>query len=97
MAGWRSRSLDAPSIHSLLLHEYDEFTDDDEESDSDDPLDDSDKDRDCVFGKNYSESDESNDDEHEGSSATTLYLSYLYDFVLKISLFSLCIQFYIIN
>lgn len=81
-----------------MLSRFDyELTEDEGDSDSDDPLDDSDKDKGYIFSEGYSESKGSNNDEHEGPYATTLYLCYLYDFVLKISLFSLCIQFYIIN
>lgn len=73
MVSRRYRSLDTPSIHSLFsLKNNGEFIDDDGDSDIDDPLDDSDKDRDYIFGKGYSESEASSDDEHEGPSATTM-------------------------
>ena len=66
MAGRRSHSLGTPTIQFLLSREDDgEFIDDEGDSDSD-------KDRDYVFGKCYSESEESSDNEHEGPSATTL-------------------------
>ena len=73
MAGRRHRSLDITSIQSLLSRKDDEeFIDDEGDSDSDDPRDDSDEDRDYVFGESYSESEESSDDEHEGPAASTL-------------------------
>ena len=73
MAGRRSRSLDTRTIQSLLSREDDgEFIDVEGDSDSDDPLDDSDKDRDYVSETGYSESEESSDIEHEGPSAITL-------------------------
>ena len=73
MAGRRRRSLDLPSIQSLLSRKDDgEFIDDEGDSDSDDPRDDSDEDRDYVFGEDFSESEESSDDEREGPAASTL-------------------------
>ncbi|MPC64354.1 hypothetical protein E2C01_058468 [Portunus trituberculatus] len=72
MAGRRRHSLDIPSIQSLLSRIDDGEFVDDGDSDSDDPRDDSDENRDFVFGKDYSESEESSDDEHEGPAASTL-------------------------
>ncbi|MPC14126.1 hypothetical protein E2C01_006879 [Portunus trituberculatus] len=60
------------SIQSLLSRIDDGEFIDDGDYDSDDPRDDSDEDRDCVFGEDYSESEESSDDEHEGPAAPTL-------------------------
>ena len=73
MAGRRSCSLDTRTIQSLLSREDDgEFIDVEGDSDSDDTLDDIDKDGDYVFETGYSESEECSDNEHEGPSATIL-------------------------
>ncbi len=65
-AGRRRRTLDLPSIQSLLSSEDDaELIDDEGDFNSDDSLDENDGDREYVFG-GYSKSEESSDDEHEG-------------------------------
>ncbi|MPC77592.1 hypothetical protein E2C01_072049 [Portunus trituberculatus] len=72
MTGRCRHSLHIPSIQSLLSHIDDGKFIDDGDSDSDDPRDDSNEDRDYVFGEDYSESEESSDDEYEGPAASTL-------------------------